>query len=738
MSADLTTQGVGRTVGSYALEEEIGRGGMGVVYRARRLDTGETVALKLMLPEIAANTHFRARFVREASLGSDLDHPNIVPIYDAGDDQGDLFIAMRLVEGRDLKTLIEEEGALEPKRILAILRQVAAALDAAHESGLVHHDVKPQNILVSGGDGTPEVTYVTDFGLVRPAGSESTASRTGQVFGSIQYMAPEQVEGMPADGRADVYALGCVLFECLTGQIPFDRPNEVAVLWAHVHEAPARVTDLHPELPGGLDAVVATAMAKHPEDRFLTCGELIEELERGLDRKHRPVVMPLVRPLVRRIPKAKTEREVWAPNYFPELSRVRKISNRVNWIQVAGVTSILCLLAAALVQFAHPGGVRGAVTDVATAVGTKVLDAGVKISAALDDEDEAGPSRSGGVAAITASRRNAFSDGDTEIAPRDVRPRRRSAQAPAPSAEAVVQQPRAKAAPVALSDKIAFVSTRQGSFDIYTARANGSKVESLTRGPSSEFDPAFSPDGSRIAFARAAYRDTLLDCPTGPCPYDSHIYVMNSDGSEVTQLSVGSDVFDGDPAWSPDGRSIVFTRWPGEQNADLYILTQGENGSWTQSQLTSLPGSEIEAAFSPDGSTLLYSGEHDTDATWSDDDPHKWDLFALDVDGEVTRLTRDAGAGTPVWSPDGSRIAYAGRKGVFTMRADGSSITRLTKGADYYVDWSPDGQRVAFQRCARLLEKCRVMSYDFRSGSSKVVADDVGDYDGMPAWAPVR
>ncbi|MDP9067115.1 MAG: protein kinase [Actinomycetota bacterium] len=389
VSGDLTMQALRRTVGCYLLEEEIGRGGMGVVYRARRADTGETVAVKLMLPEIAANNHFRARFVREASLGSDLDHPNIVPIYDAGEDAGSLFIAMRLVEGRDLKTLIEEEGPLDPKRVVSLMRQVAAALDAAHESGLVHHDVKPQNILLDAVDGNSETAYVTDFGLVRPAGSESTASRTGQVFGSIQYMAPEQVEGMPVDGRADVYALGCVLFECLTGQIPFDRPNEVAVLWAHVHEAPARVTDIRPELPGGLDSVVATALAKRPEDRFLTCGELVEELEKGVDRKHRPVVMPIVRPLVKRIPRAKTEREVWAPNYFPELSRIKKVSNKVNWIQVAGVTSILCLLAAALVQFAHPRGVRGAVTDVAAAVGTEILDAGVKVSSAFTKEDPA-------------------------------------------------------------------------------------------------------------------------------------------------------------------------------------------------------------------------------------------------------------------------------------------------------------------------------------------------------------
>ena len=741
MAGEFTTHGEGRTLGAYRIGGEIGRGGMGVVYSASRLDTGETVALKLMLPEIAANARFRERFVREASLGSGLDHPNIVPIFDAGEVEGELYIAMRLVEGRDLKSVIEEKGTLPPRRVLAIMRQVASALDSAHESGVVHHDIKPQNILISESElADKDLVYVTDFGLIRPAGSESTSSRTGTIFGSIQYMSPEQVEGMACDGRADVYALGCVLYECLTGEIPFDRPNEVAVLWAHVHEQPARVTERRPELPGGIDSVVATAMAKHPDDRFLTCGELVEELERGLERKYRPVVMPVVRPLVKRIPRMKTEREVWAPNYFPELSRVKKMSNRVNWIQVAGVTAILCLLAAALVQFAHPGGISGAVGDAAFAVGDGVLSAGKRLTEVFsEDEDGAGGTFA---SATQGTGRNAFRRGETRVVTKIV-PQR----IPVPSrkeapSEGTTPPTDGEGVPASAvkTQRLLFVSSREGSFDIYSADAAGRDVSQLTEGKASEFDPVFSPDGTRIAFARGAYREELLDCPTGAqCPYDSHIFVMNADGTGVIELSTGPDVYDRDPTWSPDGKSIVFTRWPAESdNADLHILTEGPDGTWTQSRLTTAAGSEAEPVFSPDGTRIVYSGDVDMDTTWSEGESHMWDLFSLSTSGTIQRLTSNARAGTPSWSPDGEQITFAGRKGIFVMRSDGAEIRRLTSGGGYYTEWSTDGTKIAYTICGRLVEKCRVKSYDVRSGANRLLVDDPGDYDGMPSWGPAR
>src|SRR5688500_8058058 len=197
---------IGERFGGYLLEDQIGRGGMGVVFRARHEGSGEVVALKLMAPELAHNESFRERFIAEAEASPNLSHPNIVPVFESGETAGELYIAMELIDGVDLKALIKQEGRLDPKRVLSIFRQAASALDAAHESGMVHRDVKPQNILVIPRE-TPQGTdraYLTDFGLIRPMASETSATRTGQVFGSVAYMAPELIEGIPADGCAGV------------------------------------------------------------------------------------------------------------------------------------------------------------------------------------------------------------------------------------------------------------------------------------------------------------------------------------------------------------------------------------------------------------------------------------------------------------------------------------------------------------------------------------------------------
>lgn len=683
MAAESTVSGLGRTIGSYRLEEEIGRGGMGVVYRAARLDTGETVALKLMLPEISANQQFRARFIREATLGSDLDHPNIVPIYDAGEADGELYIAMRLVEGRDLKSVIEEGGPLEPKRALSILRQVASALDSAHEAGIVHHDIKPQNLLISESElADRDLVFITDFGLVRPAGSESTSSRTGNVFGSIQYMAPEQVEGMACDGRADVYALGCVIYECLTGEIPFDRPNEVAVLWAHVHEQPERVTARRSELPGGLDTVIATALAKHPDDRYLTCGELVEDFEKGLQRKHRPVVMPVLRPLVKRIPRTKTEREVWAPNYFPELSRVKKITNRVNWIQVAGVTAILCTLAAALVQFAHPRGIPGAVGDVAMAIGDSVLGAGQKISSVLSSDEP-----DGGV--VEDRRRQRSADGA------NTDPRGQTGSV-AGSEEANRPAPRLKTASVGgdgvkkvippgsppLTGKILFESTRESvgaSYDygIYVMNADGTGLRQVYNDPlGDEHDAVWSRDGQRIAFVQG---DSL--------------HVMRSDGTGRQTIFRGGSPQD--PAWSPDGTRIAFSHHartdagPMDGGWDVMVTDVDQGGA---RPLTGIRGFDRFPTWH--GSRIAFSADRRGNV----------DIYSAAPDGkDLRRLTQAASPEImPEFSPGGDKIAYVVSRGggfnVFTKRTRlGAAETRITSTFDAFAPaWSPDGNWIAF------------------------------------------
>ena len=236
------------------------------------------MALKLVAPELAEDELFRRRFLKEPRLAASLDHPNVVPIYEAGEHDGQLYLAMRFVDGSDMRTLLRREGGLAAERALDILAQVAGALDAAHRRGLVHRDVKPANVLVDE-DGH---AYLTDFGVTKQLGGNTT--ETGQIVGTLDYVAPEQIRGEDVDARADGYALACVLYECLAGAPPFHRATEAETLWAHMQEPP-------PPLPGfpALDRVMAKALAKDPGDRYATCGELIADARAALAH---PIVVP--------------------------------------------------------------------------------------------------------------------------------------------------------------------------------------------------------------------------------------------------------------------------------------------------------------------------------------------------------------------------------------------------------------------------------------------------------------
>lgn len=255
---------------------------MGVVYLAEHVKLARKVALKVLSSELIEDRGFRTRFERESKLAASLDHPNIVPVHDAGEADGFLYIAMRFVEGKDLGQVLQEEGPLDAERALSVLAQTADALDEAHAAGLVHRDVKPGNIMLTASRrDSGEHVYLTDFGLARAAAG-TRLTRSGYFLGTIHYSSPEQFTGGTVDGRADVYSLGCVAFECLTGAVPFDREHEPAVMYAHLRDDPPRVTDRRSELPAAVDQVVATAMAKAPEDRFVTCGQMVEAMRAAL------------------------------------------------------------------------------------------------------------------------------------------------------------------------------------------------------------------------------------------------------------------------------------------------------------------------------------------------------------------------------------------------------------------------------------------------------------------------
>jgi pSer/pThr/pTyr-binding forkhead associated (FHA) protein len=260
----------GSVIAGCRVDDVLGRGEMGVVYRAEELALQRRVALKLILPEYSRDEHFRERFRRESTVAAAIDHQNVIPVFDAGDEDGVLYITMRLVEGTDLRALIAAEGRIEPLRAARIVRQVGAALDAAHAHGMVHRDVKPSNVLL----GREDHVYLTDFGLAKRAAAVDALTRQGSIVARAEYVAPEQVLNQRVDARADIYALGCLLFETLTGEPPFERWGKGPVMLAHVDAPPPSPSELCPDLPREFDEVVRRAMAKAPSDRYPSAGDL--------------------------------------------------------------------------------------------------------------------------------------------------------------------------------------------------------------------------------------------------------------------------------------------------------------------------------------------------------------------------------------------------------------------------------------------------------------------------------
>ena len=295
MSEDFRVPGglaAGSRVGGYLVEEPLGAGGMAVVYRARDERLGRLVALKVLAPALAADAEFRSRFTAESLAAAAVDHPHVLPVYEAGEDGRTLFIAMRLVTGGDLRRVLAREGPLSSERAAAFLSPVASGLDAAHAAGLVHRDVKPANVLVDSAPGRPEHVYLSDFGISRSA-SAAGLTGTARFLGTPEYMSPEQVRGAAVDGRADQYALACVAWQLLTGTVPFQRDQGLAVLFAQLHEPPP-LDSVRSGMPAAAGLVLARALAKEPGERYASCGEFADALRDALGLPpYRPGVQAL-------------------------------------------------------------------------------------------------------------------------------------------------------------------------------------------------------------------------------------------------------------------------------------------------------------------------------------------------------------------------------------------------------------------------------------------------------------
>ena len=282
--SEATNTRIGTELGPYRIESLLGRTAMSVVYLAEHVRLGRRVALKVLDVHVGADPSFRERFTRESRLAASLDHPHIVPVYDAGEAAGLFYIAMRYVEGGDLRSVMERDGIPRVAETLFIVEQVADALDAAHALGLVHRDVKPGNVLLSR---NRDHAYLSDFGIVKQS-TMTALTRTGGFVGTPEYAAPEQIEGQKVDARTDVYGLGCMVFECLTGQTPFQGESEMSLLYAHLQKPAPHVTSRRDDLPPALNTVLATALAKSPDERYRTCGELAAAVHAAAVRRTTP------------------------------------------------------------------------------------------------------------------------------------------------------------------------------------------------------------------------------------------------------------------------------------------------------------------------------------------------------------------------------------------------------------------------------------------------------------------
>src|ERR1700761_9277196 len=278
---------VGDEFAGYRLRSVLGRGGMSVVFQAEHPRLGNVVAIKVLSPELASDDVFRTRFLEESRIAASMNHPNVIPIHDMGASDGLLYIVMRYVSGTDLRQMIKKRGRLQPEVAVFLLSQAARALDAAHAKGLVHRDVKPGNLLVerNNDDDDPDHLYLADFGITKRVMTHTGLTSTGQFLGTVDYVAPEQIRGPSVAGlagMADQYSLGCVLYECLTGRVPFEKDMIPAIIWAHVEEDPVQPTALRPDLPPAVDGVFARVLAKQPGDRYRNCREFMDAARAAL------------------------------------------------------------------------------------------------------------------------------------------------------------------------------------------------------------------------------------------------------------------------------------------------------------------------------------------------------------------------------------------------------------------------------------------------------------------------
>lgn len=617
-----------RALGKYVILEEIGRGGMGAVYKARDIELDRIVAIKVLSPYLVREPHLVQRFMREARLAANLDHPNIVAIYNIGGEGGYYYFVMKYLEGRPLKEMIAQRGPLPLDEVVQLVRQLVSALDYAHQQNLVHRDVKPGNVIV-GPDGH---ATLTDFGLAKVVESmKLTAS--GETIGTLEYMAPEQARGETSPA-SDIYSLGVMTYEMLTGRLPFQGTNQATLLYQHLHEPPPPPHRWNPTIPPEVEQVVLKAMAKEPAQRYATAGEMARELEQAARRT--PFPAPVQRPAEPGKVPPPPSRARPVPAFLPPLLAWIR---RRRWAVLGGVGTFLLLLALIFVGmwYAAPAFFgRNLLPTTTPAATASVLFPRLSpghflplVSKSPSTPRPAVPARLALFCHLDEwegrGRLSYWEWGQKEATPWPGLPNH-------PVDSQVSWSPDGK--------WLALVISEAGYPYLYRIHLDGSGLFRLAEAGRVKEDPAWSPDGNSIGYA------------AGPRQGDRGLFLLPAGGGTAQDLFPGKSD-DWAPSWSPDGRFIAFvSNRDGLTNTEIYRL---EVVSGQVERLTASPGEDIFPSWSPDGRSIAFFSNRSGE----------FRLYRMDVQGgQVEELY--AGAvelERPAWSPQGDWLAFTRRVG---------------------------------------------------------------------------
>jgi serine/threonine protein kinase len=678
-----------RALGKYIIQSEIGRGGMGVVYKARDVELDRIVAMKVLSPYLVGEPRLVQRFIREARLAANLDHANIVTIYDIGGEGGYYYFVMKHLEGRPLKEILAERGPLPLEEVVKLLLQMGSALDYAHRENLIHRDIKPGNVIV-GPDGH---ATLTDFGLAKVAENlKLTAS--GESMGTLEYMAPEQARGEGGKG-SDIYSLGVMVYEMLAGRLPFQGQSQASLLYQHLHEPPPPMQQWRPEIPDAVEEVVLKAMAKEPHDRYVQAGQFARDLEKAAteaprreparrrakqEQEPRPARPRIKRERVVRLPRRRSKREEAAAGAEP-VSRPPPRERAATRPAPKPKSARRPLL-----SFLRPDVRRWVWLGLGLFLLAAILLGGVLLNPVLRGSTPT-PLPTPPVVSTTTYTRYFPAMG-----------RRPPDASPPPAAQITLL--------CALDEewggRLATWELDQEEAGLWSDLAEVPILSQLSWSPQGEYLVFVSGHTGQPQLSRMAYGDAEPEQLSGP-------------GDEVE-----------DPAWSPDGESIAYACGPqGHRRICVVPAAGGEIR-----HLTPDDADDWAPSWAPDGQRLAFVSNRDGNT----------EIHVLDLaDGQIYRLTDNPAEDLyPSWSPDGRQIAFLSDRGdgydLYRTDVDGQVVQKLLD-ADFWLErpaWSPKGDWLAF---TRLMGNGSAQVFLLRPYDGKIVAGPAGCR--RPAWRPI-